>query len=248
MALDAKIKTELEKPLDGRSVRQRTQAGMKLDYIEGWHAIAEANRIFGFDGWTRETVTMQETRAPEKVQDKWRVGYMSCVRVSALGVMREGTGFGSGISRDLGDAVESAIKEAETDAMKRALMTFGNPFGLALYDRTRANVTMEADGFTPTSLPRKSKVAPGARDLYERIKSDIEACATKEEVHALMRSDEMVADLQSMHEDYETQLRQIARDHYSNLRAAEKDTGYVAPDFDNLPQDTQEAVKLAGTP
>ena len=29
---------------------------------------------------------------------------------------------------DLGQAHESAIKEAETDAMKRALMTFGNPF------------------------------------------------------------------------------------------------------------------------
>ncbi len=25
-------------------------------YIEGWHAIAEANRIFGFDAWNRETV------------------------------------------------------------------------------------------------------------------------------------------------------------------------------------------------
>jgi DNA repair and recombination protein RAD52 len=41
---------------------------------------------------------------------------------------------------DLGQAHESAIKEAETDAMKRALMTFGNPFGLALYDKEQANV------------------------------------------------------------------------------------------------------------
>ena len=31
-----------------------------------------------------------------------------------------------------GEAHESAIREAETDAMKRALSTFGNPFGLAL--------------------------------------------------------------------------------------------------------------------
>src|SRR3546814_4942354 len=44
-------------------------------------------------------------------------------------------------SSDLvGQAHESAIKESETDAMKRALMTFGNQFGLALYDKTRANV------------------------------------------------------------------------------------------------------------
>jgi len=39
-----------------------------------------------------------------------------------------------------GEAHESAIKEAETDAMKRALSTFGNPFGLALYDREQQNV------------------------------------------------------------------------------------------------------------
>jgi hypothetical protein len=39
-----------------------------------------------------------------------------------------------------GEAHESAIKEAETDAMKRALTTFGNPFGLALYDKEQHNV------------------------------------------------------------------------------------------------------------
>ncbi len=39
-----------------------------------------------------------------------------------------------------GEAHESAIKEAETDATKRALTTFGNPFGLALYDKERKGV------------------------------------------------------------------------------------------------------------
>jgi hypothetical protein len=42
---------------------------------------------------------------------------------------------------DLGLAHESAIKEAETDAMKRALVTFGNPFGLALYGRSQRQVS-----------------------------------------------------------------------------------------------------------
>lgn len=40
----------------------------------------------------------------------------------------------------LGEAHEKALKEAETDAMKRALTTFGNPFGLALYDREQKGV------------------------------------------------------------------------------------------------------------
>jgi recombination DNA repair RAD52 pathway protein len=36
--------------LDGRYVRARQKNGVALLYIEGWHAIAEANRVFGFDG------------------------------------------------------------------------------------------------------------------------------------------------------------------------------------------------------
>jgi recombination DNA repair RAD52 pathway protein len=39
-----------------------------------------------------------------------------------------------------GQAHELALKGAETDATKRALATFGNPFGLALYDRDRVGV------------------------------------------------------------------------------------------------------------
>jgi len=49
------------------------------------------------------------------------------VRIRVGEVISEGSGAGHGIDADLGHAHESAIKEAETDAMKRALMTFGNP-------------------------------------------------------------------------------------------------------------------------
>jgi len=37
------------------------------------------------------------------------------------------------------------LKGAETDATKRALATFGNPFGLALYDREQAGVRKADD-------------------------------------------------------------------------------------------------------
>ncbi|EAQ68841.1 rad52/22 double-strand break repair family protein [Synechococcus sp. RS9909] len=50
-------------------------------------------------------------------------------------LIREGSGAGQGIDLDQGLAHESALKEAETDATKRALMSFGNAFGLALYDK-----------------------------------------------------------------------------------------------------------------
>lgn len=152
----------LSAPLHLQHVKHRDQGGKQLSYVEAWHAIAEANRIFGFDAWTRETVLLQETnRDLVELQGKngpykqWRVGYLAKVRVEAGGVVREGTGFGSGMAKPdaLGDAIESAAKEAESDAMKRALMTFGNPFGLALYDKAKANVVDEPPA------PRASELA-----------------------------------------------------------------------------------------
>ena len=41
------------------NARTRDKRGKRLSYIEGWHIIAEANRIFGFDGWDRQTVATQ---------------------------------------------------------------------------------------------------------------------------------------------------------------------------------------------
>ena len=127
---------------------QRTQSGRALSYIEGWHAIAEANRIFGFGAWDRETLELRQVAEHQRKVGQgegWGVSYIARVRVRVMtpggdGITREGVGTGHGIDRDLGLAHESAAKEAETDAMKRALMTFGNPFGLALYDKTQANV------------------------------------------------------------------------------------------------------------
>lgn len=133
----------LKAPLDRKNVAQRSQGGGKVSYIEGWWAISEANRIFGFDGWTRETAHIKQLGEPYEKDGKTRVNYMAMVRITAGGVTREGCGFGQGIDKDVGQAHESALKEAETDAMKRAFMTFGNPFGLALYDKTQANVADE---------------------------------------------------------------------------------------------------------
>ena len=58
---------------------------------------------------------------------------------------RTGYGYGSGFGKNPGEAHEGAVKEAETDAMKRALMTFGYQFGLALYDKAQEHVTGNDD-------------------------------------------------------------------------------------------------------
>jgi DNA recombination protein Rad52 len=168
-------KAELAKPLNKSNVATRSQSGRNFSYIESWWAISEANRIFGFDGWTRETVEIRciSEREREVGRDKaqgWSVTYIGKVRITVDGVVREGCGAGHGIDRDLGQAHESAIKEMESDSAKRALMTFGNQFGLALYDKEQENVIDD------------TKPAPAKNELdrhteLETLKADLlEAC------------------------------------------------------------------------
>lgn len=140
---------ELDKPLSREHVSQRQEGWgdrkITLSYLEGWHVIAELNRIFGHDGWTRETVQMdlitEDNIKTKKGDDAFAAAYMAKVRLTVLGVVREGYGNGSGIDRGRAKAHEGAIKEAETDAMKRAAMTFGWPLGLALYDKKQEHVS-----------------------------------------------------------------------------------------------------------
>jgi len=146
----------LSAPLDRALVSSREQGRSKVNYLQSWVVISEANRIFGFDGWQRQTLfsrciaqaerTIGARGAGREQKNGWGVTYIARVRITVcVGgqglLIREGTGAGHGIDTDLGLAHESAIKEAETDAMKRALMTFGNPFGLALYDKSQRQVS-----------------------------------------------------------------------------------------------------------
>ena len=143
MLFDQAAKDALAAPLDMDNVKKRKGAGGRtLDYISGEHAIAEANRIFGFDGWSCETVHM------ECVKEKPPT-YIARVRVRAGGVTREGWG------GDDGNDHENAVKGAETDAIKRALRTFGNQFGLPLYDKEE-NAENLTRGSEPAPKPRPS--------------------------------------------------------------------------------------------
>ena len=127
---------QLKRQLDRRSIKHRESNGMTLSYIEGWYAIAEANRIFGFDGWDRETVASQCVWA-KPLGTKYGAAYLTRVRITVRAgdqrVVREGSGTGEATAASPGLAHEFAAKAAETDATKRALSTFGNRFGLSLY-------------------------------------------------------------------------------------------------------------------
>ena len=144
-----KASEELAKKLDPSHVKPAKKYGPKGDYIEGWHAMAEANRIFGFGSWSYTVPECKcvSERPREIGQNKnpgFGVTYTATVRVHIGDVVREDVGAGHGYDVDCGLAHESAIKESVTDALKRALRSFGNPFGLALYDKARENVGVNA--------------------------------------------------------------------------------------------------------
>lgn len=142
------ITEELNKPLDPKHVKEPSgKFGPKGSFIEGWHAIAEANRIFGFMGWsyTIDLIKDSVEIATTQKGDQWQAAYTCVCTVTVGNVTRQDVGFGSGFAKQIGDAIEGATKEAATDALKRALRTFGNPFGLALYDKSRENVQAPFD-------------------------------------------------------------------------------------------------------
>jgi recombination DNA repair RAD52 pathway protein len=120
----------LSSKLSAKHVRTRQSGNLTLSYIEGWHAIAEANRIFGYDAWDRQTMTVKCVWEGLK-GNRSACSYIARVRVRVRAgdkeICREGCGSGHGVSLTPGEAHESAIKEAETDAMKRALSTLEKP-------------------------------------------------------------------------------------------------------------------------
>jgi recombination DNA repair RAD52 pathway protein len=160
MLLDQAAKDALRAPLDLNNVKKRKGAGGRtLDYISGEHAIAEANRIFGFDGWSCETIHMECVKESP-------ITYIARVRVKAGGVTREGWGGDSSHDHEM------AVKGAETDAIKRALRTFGNQFGLPLYDKEE-----NAENLTRGSEPAPT-LRPDPSPEYKRqekvIKEEIQ--------------------------------------------------------------------------
>ena len=206
-------KAELAKPLNKSNVHSRKQGGRNVSYIEGWKAIEEANRIFGFGGWIRETVDIKcvaekDREIGDRKDPGYGVSYVAKVRITVGTIVREGVGAGHGIDRDLGQAHESAIKEAETDAMKRALMTFGYPFGLALYDKTQEHVADEQHHPKPAPIKSNILSEPAATEAAARLKDDIGGCVSYDELAKFVASDGFKHRVSVLPDKHRGQVRQ----------------------------------------
>ena len=154
MGFSPKQVQALRRSLNSQHIRSRTAHGRELSYIEGWYAISEANRIFGFDAWCRETVETRCALAWEN-RGSFLAVYIAKVRITVHAdgatIIREGHGSGEGRGSSPSEVHDMALKAAETDATKRALATFGKPFGLALYRKEKKPTLQSPTAFQPAS-------------------------------------------------------------------------------------------------
>jgi DNA repair and recombination protein RAD52 len=59
MMLKSEQIKELDAPLSRERVKTRKQGNATVSYVEFWDVVAQANMIFGYDGWSRETMELR---------------------------------------------------------------------------------------------------------------------------------------------------------------------------------------------
>jgi hypothetical protein len=164
MALTITQVRQLRAKLEPKHVKTRKVNGTELHYVEGWYVITEANRIFGYDAWDRRTLVSRCVWS-SAVGAYHEAAYTAKVQVSVRAgdiiIVREGSGSCEARAPTPGQAHELALKGAETDATKRALATFGNPFGLSLYDREQVGVRKYRGKVAPVIGPWVLRSASG---------------------------------------------------------------------------------------
>uniref|UniRef100_UPI00358E1759 DNA repair protein RAD52 homolog n=1 Tax=Myxine glutinosa TaxID=7769 RepID=UPI00358E1759 len=127
----------LRQRLGPEFITQRPGAGgQKVSYLEGHRLVTLANEIFGFDGWSH-SVTYQNIDFIDEVDGRFSIGVTAFVKAEIKnGAFHEDVGYGvSEGLRSKAQAIEKAKKESVTDALKRALKSFGNCLGNCLLDK-----------------------------------------------------------------------------------------------------------------
>ena len=133
----------LNQELDSSRIKTREKGNISLSYIEGHDVIETANKVFGFGNWSYSISKLEQVSQEQNQNQNQVICYKAIVQVlvhsenHTLDVSREDVGFGTGVAKTLSDAHEGAAKEAVTDALKRAMRSFGNQFGNSLYDKTK---------------------------------------------------------------------------------------------------------------
>ncbi len=172
-ALAPRVTEALAQPLDPELVSQRKgRGGRKFDFIEGHTAIDQANKIFGFGGWGFELIGDVTLRLIEQTDSRTgevtsTAAYSAVVKVSVPGApARTDVGFHP-VADETSEGHETAYKGCVTDALKRALRSFGDRFGNGLYGDPPTNAHRNRD--TQPERHREQPEAPRQSQPQRRV-------------------------------------------------------------------------------
>jgi ssDNA-binding Zn-finger/Zn-ribbon topoisomerase 1 len=149
------IKPLLEQELDKSLVKQNFSG---FDYLEGHVVIDTANKIFDHDGWSTKVIFEQIKHVPLPKTDKGvKKGLVSVpVFVTCYFYNEETKSIHEITKSDIGtcvwageEQVETGLKGAVTDGVKRALRQFGRQFGNDLYKKEEEVAMSNSEEDTP---------------------------------------------------------------------------------------------------
>jgi DNA repair and recombination protein RAD52 len=212
--LEVKKTSLLDQPLDMTQIKHRQGGGgRQLAYISGKFAMDQANRIFGYGQWGYKVVNRGQTVIDGSEGNKVTM-YTADVELWVKGAEFAFPGAGVGIvTRPYTvDMHEKAYKEAETDAMKRALRHYGDQFGLCLYEpedyvdagngemiqvknvpvqhkpqqqQTLRRSSTPAANNSPKFEPASKELLASARQMYTKLGREAPADLDKKSAHVV---------------------------------------------------------------
>ena len=164
----------LNKPLHPGLIERR-EGGRGEPYISTTTAITQANRIIGALNWYIEVIDHRLVK-----NDVEPIGYQCTVRIHipSCDFQGEGIGFNALTTRDgkllqTPESHDTAIKGAESDAVKRALRYLGDPFANFLYEDPAVRRAM-ANAAIPVVARRLNIDTQAAESLVRRPYSKLE--------------------------------------------------------------------------
>ncbi|MHA6764797.1 Rad52/Rad22 family DNA repair protein [Streptacidiphilus sp. PAMC 29251] len=158
--------------LTGPLQAQRVQHLRGNSHLEAWDIRRWLIRVFGFGGWSDETLELACISQVEINKGRWTVIYRAQVRLTVKDVNGsvlthwDDAACGSGQNQpNLADAHDMGMKTALSQALKRCAVNLGDQFGLSLYNdgQTQPVVIRSAAYAAPEaaeSLPEDPPVKP----------------------------------------------------------------------------------------
>jgi len=144
-----------------------------MSHLEAWDVRRQLIRIFGFEGFTIETQSLDlvaERESKSGDRSRWTVVYRAQVRLTLKATdgrpltVFEDAAAGDAVNQpSLGDAHDLAMKTALSQALKRCAVNLGDQFGLSLYnDGSQAPVVLGSLAYMgkPVAESEDSEVRP----------------------------------------------------------------------------------------